>query len=336
MKTPRALSHENLRDSIRPVANDPGLPSRGYSRTTSFSDSGPRPGAVISCVERPPLPSGEPVVNALTVDVEDYFHVSAFDPYVLRSHWDRLESRVEKNVYRLLEVFAEQCVRGTFFFLGCVAEQFPELVEAVYREGHEVASHGWSHRRVTSLSVGEFRREVRESKALLEELCGDRVFGYRAPSFSITSDVDWAFEVLVEEGYSYDSSVRELLTDSPCFPQFPSRLSTASGEIDEFPLPTLRVLGRRVPFTGGNYLRQFPKWVNRRGLHHVNHSSGQPAMLYIHPWEIDPDQPRVDVSWITALRHYRNLSNTEQRLQELLTEYDFDSMYRVLHRSCES
>jgi polysaccharide deacetylase family protein (PEP-CTERM system associated) len=275
----------------------------------------------------------QPIVNALTVDVEDYYQVAAFEPYVARSQWPEMERRVEGNTRRLLELFDSRRTRATFFFLGCVADEHPDLVREVFEAGHEVASHGWSHRSVGELSADDFRSEATDSKRLLEDLCGAEVTGFRAPNFSIDADTSWALDVLIEEGYRYDSSVREVLRPRPSFPPFPTRLRLEAGEIDEFPFSTFSLFGQRLPFTGGNYLRQLPTWIGHHGLKQLNRSFHQPAMVYVHPWEIDPDQPRIEVGRLTALRHYRNLETTQEKLRALLRRHRFDAMARVL-RDC--
>jgi polysaccharide deacetylase family protein (PEP-CTERM system associated) len=276
------------------------------------------------------------VVNAMSVDVEDYFQVSAFDRVVSRDDWGRLESRVVANTNRLLNVFARAGVTSTFFFLGWVAERFPSLVRAVTAAGHEVASHGYRHQLVYSLAPAVFREDVRSSKRLLEDLSGQRVRGYRAPSFSITKASLWALDVLIEEGFDYDTSIFPVHHDRYGIADAPRHAYTIqrpSGQITEMPGSTVRLGGVNLPIAGGGYFRLLPYGWTRRGIARVNTLERKPVVFYLHPWEVDPDQPRFPVSATTRIRHYTGLKSTEQRLTTLVAQFQFDSVASVLARS---
>jgi len=276
--------------------------------------------------------------NALTVDVEDYFHVSAFEGIIDPCSWDDFDSRVEANTRRVLDLLASHDLSGTFFVLGWVAERHPELVRRIQANGHEVACHGYGHKRIRFQTPDVFRQDVRRAKNLLEDLTGQPVLGYRAPSYSITRQTQWALDILIEEGFRYDSSIFPIVHDlygMPGSSRHPYRILRRSGEIQEFPLTTLRLsfMGRTlaVPIAGGGYLRLFPSWFMNWGLNHVNRNEGQPATLYFHPWEIDPGQPRVHASWKSRFRHYHNLDKTEDRLGRLFRHLNFAPMGAVLN-----
>ena len=275
------------------------------------------------------------VRHFFTVDVEEYFQVSAFDNVVSREEWTRLPKRLDHNIPVLLEQLERADAKGTFFVLGWVARHQPDVVRAIARAGHEIASHGFWHRRVNQGSAEEFRDDVRSSKAALEDLVGAPVNGYRAPSFSIVPGCEWAFDVLVEEGYSYDSSIFPIQRGGygyPGAPRVPHVIERPSGTLKEFPLATTLVAGVPVPAAGGGYLRQFPFWFIRRAFAQAS-AQGVPATFYIHPWEIDPDQPRLPVGLITRLRHYRGLSKTPDRIRRLLEMFRFTTIASVLEHS---
>jgi polysaccharide deacetylase family protein (PEP-CTERM system associated) len=273
------------------------------------------------------------MLNAFSVDVEDYFQVVSFEKAIPRDAWERLPARVEANTRRLLDLCGEHSVYGTFFVLGWVAERWPRLVREIAAGGHELATHGQDHRRVTTLTPAEFRADVRRSKATIEQIAGQEVIGYRAPNYSIVRETMWAMDVLIEEGFRYDSSIFPIRHDRygiPDFPRFPGRVRGTNGTaLHEFPISTVRLAGINFPFTGGGYLRHFPLSVARWGLKRVN-GEGLPAIVYIHPWEIDPAQPRQAVSWLTRLRHYRNLDVAEGRLGRLFAEFPFAPVRQVL------
>jgi polysaccharide deacetylase family protein (PEP-CTERM system associated) len=267
------------------------------------------------------------ITNALTVDVEDYFHVSALAGAIHPDTWDTRESRVEENVRKLLALFDEAGARGTFFVLGWVAERHPRLVKEIAARGHEIACHGFSHRLVYDQPPEEFHAETLRAKRLLEDLTGSAVLGYRAASYSIVRRSLWALDVLVELGFAYDSSIFPVRHDRYGIPdaeRMPHRLSTPSGKvIVEWPLSTARVFGARLPVSGGGYFRLLPYWLTRWGLNSINRREARPFIFYLHPWEIDPAQPRVRASRLSRFRHYTNLHKCEHRLRQLLREFRF-------------
>ena len=273
-----------------------------------------------------------PFVNAMTVDVEDYFQVSAFDGVVPRSTWDGRESRVSGNTERLLDLFAESNVRATFFVLGWVADRFPGLVRRIVAEGHELASHGYEHRLVYSQTPREFREDLRNARFALEQAGGCPVLGYRAPSFSIVDESLWALDVLIDEGFVYDASIYPIRHDRYGIPEWTRgvhRIERAGGSIWELPGSTVRVGSTNLPIGGGGYFRLLPYAWTRHGFGSLN-ASRQPAIFYLHPWEIDPAQPRIPAGRLSSFRHYRNLAQTEPRLRRLLQEFPFGRVSDVL------
>lgn len=274
-----------------------------------------------------------PVVNAMTIDVEDYFHANALAPVAPIARWDSLESRVVRNTDRLIDMFAEARITATFFILGWVAERYPALVRRIHAGGHEIASHGYWHQLAYNLSPAEFRADVRRAKALLEDQSGTQVHGYRAPSYSVTNRSLWALDVLVEEGYTYDASIFPIRHDTygiPDAPRHPHTLTRAAGALLEAPPSTVRLFGRNLPIAGGGYFRLLPYGWTRWGIARVNRLERKPVIFYLHPWEIDPGQPRLDVRGLSRLRHYRNLARTEERLQRLLARFAFAPLAQVL------
>ena len=268
------------------------------------------------------------ISHLFSVDVEEHFQVSAFESVAPREHWGSHPSRVVANTDRILELLAERGATGTFFVLGWVAERHPDLVRRIVAAGHEIGSHGWWHFRVRTQNQEGFRREIRDSKALLEDIGGSPVLGYRAPSFSIVPGTEWAFDVLLEEGYRYDSSVFPIRRPGygyPGAPRQPYFLARPGGRLQEFPMATLAVGPLRIPAAGGGYLRQLPFPVIRAAFRQASHA-GIPAMFYIHPWEVDPDQPRLPVPWLTRVRHYRGIAETLPLMQRLLSEFSFTSV----------
>jgi len=275
-----------------------------------------------------------PVVNAMTIDVEDYFHVSVFDGLVPRADWARLESRVCANTERLLEVL--EGTQGTFFVLGWVAERFPGLVHSIARAGHEIASHGFAHRLVYDQTQRAFREDVRRAKAELESAAQVEVFGYRAPSYSVTPQSLWALDVLIEEGYRYDASIFPIRHDRygiPVSPRHPYLLQRLAGNIVEAPASTTRVGPLNLPIAGGGYFRLLPYAWTRWGISRLNDREKRPAIFYLHPWEIDPGQPRLQAGLLSRIRHYRNLDQTEGRLRQLLRDFRFASLKTILTNS---
>ena len=276
------------------------------------------------------------ILNAISVDVEDYFHVTNLEHVAARGRWDQFESRVVRNTRNLLDLLDERGIRGTFFVLGWVASRFPSLVREIAGRRHEVASHGYDHRLVYEQTPRSFRQEVRHTKSVLEDLVEREVVGYRAPSCSITKDSLWALDILAEEGYRYDSSVFPIRHDRYGIPdadRFPTlrRCGGRGREIVEFPLSTLEALGTRVPVAGGGYLRLLPLGLSRYGIRRLN-GRGRPAVVYVHPWEIDPDQPRFPMGVLKRLRCYGNLGKVAERLRCLFREFSFAPVRETLHQ----
>ena len=332
--------------------------------------------------------------NILSIDLEDYFMVSAFEDVVRRENWERYESRIEHNTYHLLEILdniqppcenntpstddsepsIHRSLKATFFCLGWAAERFPNLIKAIHYQGHEIASHGYNHRMLTSMSRKEFREDIRKSKAILEDLIGERIIGYRAPSYSITQRTIWALEILAEEGFLYDSSIfpihhdRYGIPNAPRHPFYiefghadvlsqlkipkylnkiirsddqiraknlnsnrhdpaPCPLPPASSDfIIEFPLTTIRLFGLNIPFAGGGYFRLFPLWFTLWAVRRVSRNDNGPLIFYMHPWEIDPGQPKIyGISFISRFRHYSNIKKTEARLKKILRVTPFST-----------
>jgi polysaccharide deacetylase family protein (PEP-CTERM system associated) len=279
------------------------------------------------------MPAEEPL-NALTVDVEDYFHVEAFSSRVDRSSWDDFPPRVEENTSRLLDLFDRHGARGTFFILGWVARKQPRLVAGIAARGHEIACHSFWHRLVHRLTPEEFRADLRDATRAIEDAAGTRLRGYRAPTYSITMESLWALEILAEEGYAFDSSifpVRHDVYGMPSFPRAPVELDLGSGgTIVEFPPSTVRVLGVNFPGPGGGYLRILPFAYSRWAFRRIVREGKIPGVVYIHPWEIDADQPRIPAPLRSRLRHYTGLRRTEERLSWLLERFRFAPMSQVL------
>ncbi len=300
------------------------------------------------------------MLNALTIDVEDYFHVSAFEDCISPAEWDDCQLRVADNTLRILGLLDEFEVKATFFVLGWVAERKPGLVKEIAGRGHEVASHGYGHRRVYNQTQQEFRDDVRKSKALLEDLTGEEIRGYRAPSYSISRKCLWAYDELLEAGYRYDSSVFPIQHDLYGIPDWPRHIFTVSRTADgcwapsprppcqlssvhcslscvngcqrmtEIPITTLTLAGKSIPIAGGGYFRLFPYWFTKWGLRRINRVEGRPFVFYIHPWEIDPEQPRMNgASFKSRIRHYLNLHKTEGRFRNMLSDFRFSRVQDV-------
>lgn len=268
--------------------------------------------------------SGSPgtIRNALTIDVEDYFQVSAFAPHIPRADWDRRECRVERNVDRILATLDRTQTKATFFTLGWVAERYPQLVRAVVEQGHELASHGYGHERASDLGVQAFYKDVHDAKCILEDLSGVEVKGYRAPSFSIGRTNLWAFDALGRAGYRYSSSIYPIRHDHYGMPDAPRFAHSVGGGLLEIPVTTLRVGGRNWPSSGGGYFRLMPYALSRWMLQRVNRGDREAAIFYFHPWEIDTEQPRIPgISAKTRFRHYVNIGRMEGRLERLLVDF---------------
>jgi polysaccharide deacetylase family protein (PEP-CTERM system associated) len=272
--------------------------------------------------------------NALTVDVEEYFQVEAFRDRVSERDWARLPSRVEPSTRRLLDLFDRHEVGATFFVVGWVARRHPDLVRDIAARGHEVGCHSDAHRPIYALDPEAFRRDVRAARAAIEDAAGAAVTGYRAPTCSVVRATWWALEILAEEGFRYDASIFPIHHDRygiPDAPRFPHRIRLDSGaDIVEFPMSTVRVAGQNLPFAGGGYFRLLPYPLIRRALRHLNEREERPAMVYLHPWELDPEQPRLPAGPLTRFRHYANLHGTAAKLDRLLGDFAFAPAGRVL------
>jgi polysaccharide deacetylase family protein (PEP-CTERM system associated) len=274
-----------------------------------------------------PVASAQGIRNVISVDVEDYFHAESFADVVQRSDWEGCSSRVEANTRRLLDLFAQLKVHATFFVLGWVGERHPELLRQIAAGGHELACHSYWHRLIYQLSPAEFREDTRKAKEVIEQAAGQGVCGYRAPTYSIVSNSLWALEVLADLGFTYDSSIFPIHHDRygiPDAPRFPFRFSTPSGSIVEYPITTFRMGGHNLPVAGGGYLRLLPWSYTRIGMRRAQRE-GLPVIAYVHPWEIDPDQPRLPGRLISRLRHYTNLGKVHGRLTKMLRGETFTS-----------
>jgi polysaccharide deacetylase family protein (PEP-CTERM system associated) len=269
------------------------------------------------------------MLNILSVDVEDWFQAEAQTEVVRPANWADIEPRVWPNVRTLLTLSERFGVKATFFILGWIAEQSPNIVEAVASEGHEIGSHGYAHRPAFRQDRDEFARDVAQSLTVIRNAADVEIRGYRAPSFSLGERTPWAWEVLVDHGFTYDSSVFPIHHDtygSPHLPRYPFRFALNDGrEIAEIPLTTVRLLGHNLPAAGGGYLRLFPYWYTRRAIRAANRH-GYPAVVYLHPWEIDPQQPRNKLSWLSRFRHYTNLDTTMYKLERLLSDFRFGTI----------
>ncbi|MDA8171002.1 MAG: DUF3473 domain-containing protein [Nitrospiraceae bacterium] len=282
---------------------------------------------------RPKTPSG--VRNAMTIDVEDYYMVSAFSDVVRFDDWRKYESRVERNTRILLGLLAEHGVTATFFVLGWVAERFPSLIKDIHSDGHEIACHGYNHRLVYEMTPEEFREDIRRAKGVLEDIAGSDVIGYRAASYSILKRTLWALDILIEEGFLYDSSIFPIRHDRYGFPgaaRFAHEIKGEKGTIKEFPPSTYRLLGQNIPVAGGGYLRLLPLSLTMGAIKSINLKENQSAVIYLHPWEVDIDQPRMNGRLMSRFRHYTNLKTTLPKLDELLKWFSFGPLCTFIQR----
>ncbi|MCD2451843.1 DUF3473 domain-containing protein [Methylicorpusculum oleiharenae] len=271
-------------------------------------------------------------VNAMTVDVEDYFQVSAFEKYINRSDWDSLPQRVSQNTHRILDLFAEHNIHATFFTLGWVAERNPDLIRRIIKEGHELACHGYAHQRVTDQTPTQFSTDIIKAKNLLEDLGGQPVNGYRAPSYSIGAKNLWAHDILNEAGFLYSSSVYPVKHDLYGMPDAPRYLyqPLESSDFKEIPITTVRIGNKNFPCGGGGFFRFYPYAFSKWAFKVINHKEQQSGIFYFHPWEIDPDQPRQKgINLKSRFRHYLNLDKMEHRIIRLLTDFKWDTMANV-------
>jgi polysaccharide deacetylase family protein (PEP-CTERM system associated) len=281
---------------------------------------------------RPAPAPGERIRNAMTCDVEDYFQVSAFAPYIDRASWPERECRVEANMDRILALYERHGVRATFFTLGWIAERYPNVVRRIVAGGHELASHGYGHLRASDQTRAEFANDIRSSKALLEDIGGQEVLGYRAPSFSIGRDNLWALDELLDAGYRYSSSIYPVVHDHYGMPEAPRFAFYPNGTdgLLEVPITTVQLMGRNLPAGGGGYFRLLPYALSRWMMAKVNADDRQPALFYFHPWEIDPGQPRPEgIGAKARFRHYINIDRMEQRIEALARDFAWDRMDRI-------
>ena len=270
------------------------------------------------------------MTNALTIDVEDYFQVSAFAPYIKRSDWNSVECRIEKNINSILEMLSQHATKATFFTLGWIAERYPDMVRSIIREGHELASHGYGHERASDQTEAEFLADIHLAKMVLEDLAGSEVKGYRAPSFSIGSRNLWAFDCLATAGYRYSSSVYPVQHDHYGMPDAPRFAFEACAGVVEIPMSTCRIFNRNVPAGGGGYFRLFPYVLSHWMIRHVNKHDAESSIFYFHPWEIDVEQPQIPgLARKAKFRHYLNISRMQGRLNQLLLDFKWDRIDKV-------
>lgn len=275
----------------------------------------------------------ETVRNTFTVDVEEYFQVEAFSEIIDKSSWDRYPSRALKQTEKVLDLLKAFKVRGTFFVLGWLAEKDPALIRDIHVAGHEIASHGFDHKMISNMTPSEFRKDVRRSKNILEGITKSEIHGYRAPTFSIVEKTSWAYEILLEEGFRYSSSVYPIWHDRYGWPEFghdPRKMAAnGNGEIWEIPMAVGSVGPFRIPFGGGGYLRLYPLFLTRALFRSLG-KKGKPAMLYMHPWELDAEQPRVKAPFFRSIRHYTGIRNMENKLVTLLQSLEFGTVQQYL------
>lgn len=289
------------------------------------------------------------ITNFLTIDVEDYFQVSAFEKVSPLETWSARECRVERNTDLILKLLDDQSVVATFFILGWIAKRYPTLIRRISSLGHEIASHGFNHQRIYNMDRQTFREDIRTSKSLLEEITGSQVYGYRAPSYSISHETEWAFDELCEAGYYYDSSIFPIKHDLYGIPDWPRFAGVAIKEkdgswrasdcevadrprMDELPITTLELFSLHFPIAGGGYFRLLPYTITSWGLKHINQQDNRPFVFYLHPWELDPQQPHMkNISIKSRFRHYLNLHKTENRFTNLLNDFDFTTIYQGLY-----
>lgn len=266
-------------------------------------------------------------LNAMTVDVEDYFHVSAFEKQISPSDWASCKPTVDYNTRRLLDIYAEHNTKATFFTLGWVAQAFPQLIKDIHAQGHEIASHGSNHRRATTMSREELKTDIKDSVDLMEDLTGEKILGYRAPSFSIDKSNEWAFELLAELGFKYSSSTYPIAHDLYGTPDWPRFAYKRPEGILEIPIPTVKKGDKNQGIGGGGYFRLYPYWLSKKRINKFLAEENAPYSFYFHPWEIDPNQPKVkNAPLLSKFRHYVNLSSMEGKLISLLNDYNWSTM----------
>lgn len=273
------------------------------------------------------------MLNALTFDVEDWFQVAALNNVIKYADWDKCESRIVVNMVRILESLSQTKTKATFFVLGWIAERFPQVVKLVYEAGHEVATHGYFHKSISEQSPREFEQDLIHSVRVIEQVIPEKVIGYRAPNFSVSSDTFWIFEVLANHGIEYDSSIFPIKHDrygAKDFPRFPVCIRlNGYKKVVEFPVSTMNLLGRNIPVSGGGYFRLYPYHFIKWAINTIN-SSGNPVLIFLHPWELDPDLPRVKAGFLSKFRTYANLYLTQERFSRLLNDFQFSSVREIL------
>jgi polysaccharide deacetylase family protein (PEP-CTERM system associated) len=266
-----------------------------------------------------------PITNYLTIDVEDFFQVAAFENIITSDMWGAFESRVVANTRRILELFAENDVKATFFIVGWTAERHPDLVREIHQQGHEIGCHSYWHRKIYELTPAEFKEDTKRAKGILEDITGQQIFGYRAPSYTITRKSLWALDILAEIGFKYDSSIFPIYHDNygiPNSPRFEYKLPNHG--MMEYPISTSLFMGRKIPVAGGGYFRLFPYWFTKKALKKINTHENKPFIFYLHPWEVDPQQPRMkNAKFLSRFRHYINLHRTNDRLRQLIADFSF-------------
>lgn len=269
--------------------------------------------------------SGDRITNYLTIDVEDYFQVAAFEKEIQPREWDTFESRVVENTHCLLRLLSRFNCKATFFVVGWIAERYPSLIREIHLEGHSIGCHSYLHQKIYTMSPEGFREDTQKAKSILEDIVGDTVFGYRAPSYSITSNSLWALDILEELGFTFDSSIFPIHHDNYGIPDAPRFEYILPGKkLKEYPISTVRFFGKNIPVSGGGYFRLFPYWLTRFFLKRINQVEHKPFMFYLHPWEVDPGQPRMrNISQRSKFRHYNNLDKTSHRLEKLLGDFNF-------------
>lgn len=273
------------------------------------------------------------LTNILTIDVEDYFQVANFQRIIKPSEWDNFVPRIVGNAEKIVEILSETDTKATFFILGWIANKFPKLVKKIHQSGHEVASHGFMHQLIHRQSKDKFRKDIRRAKQIIEDIIEEPVTGYRAPSFSITKESLWAIDVLVEEGYKYDSSISPIYHDKGGLPKakrYPYKISKNGSCMWEIPISTLKIFGHNIPFSGGGYFRLLPYGLIKRGIKNIN-KENKPVIVYLHPWELDPDQPRINAGVLNNFRHYVNISKTENKLKQLLKDFKFTTINEYIN-----
>ena len=280
------------------------------------------------------------LINALTIDLEDYFQVEAFASRINYNDWDNYPCHIEKNTKKILDILDFYQIKATFFCLGWIAKRYPLLIKTIAQKGHEIASHGYAHKPIYKQSPKEFREDIKRTKNILEDIIGKPVFGYRAPTYSITQKTLWALEILAEEGYKYDSSIFPIKHDLygiPNAPRFPFVITFQRSNVQtffEFPLTTLRILNINIPIAGGGYFRLFPYVFIKNALKYINIKEKKPFIFYLHPWELDPNQPRINhIPWRSRFRHYVNLNKAERKFKKILSDFKFCSILEILNKS---